>query len=69
MAERLRLRKKQQPLQYDTVHEQVRQHNYDESMRRANTVLQTLSSMRVCDTQADMVWVAYPAGGGHVSID
>jgi hypothetical protein len=67
MAERLRFRKKQQP--YATVHEQVRQHNYDESMRRANTVLQTLSSMRVCDTQADMVWVAYPAGGGHVSID
>ena len=68
MVEHLGFGKKQQPLQDAAVHE-VRQHKCTESMWHANTVLQMLSRMRVCNTQADMVWLAYSAGGGHVSID
>ncbi len=69
MVEHVRFGKKLQPLQHAAVHEQVRQHNCNKSMRCNNTALQMLSSKPVCNTQANMVWVAYSAGGGHVSID
>lgn len=72
MVEHLGFRKNQQLLQHAAaVHEQVRQHNYNDSMRcnLANAILQMLSSMHLRTAQANMVWVTYSAGGGHVSID